>query len=137
MRFLRHTRQVTVPGAGSTLVSMPREDRPFRELTIWGIPETPRQIGDAPVAKNFTAEVFFGPTSQSAAIFRPDDEVFLAYDPGDAVRIWPPNNQTSNPQQRGTNNQVHGFAVAVRINNAAAAPLVITVEFNAMTIDQG
>lgn len=116
---------------------MPGEDRPFRELTIWGVPETPRQVGDAAIAKNFTTEVFFGPTSQAAALLRPDDEVFMAFDPGDAVRIWPPNNPTSNPQQRGTNNQVHGFPIMVRITNLDVAALVIAVEFNAMTIDQG
>jgi len=137
MKFIRFTSRVTVPAASTRDVTMPRLDRAFRELTIWGIPESPRQVGDAPNARNYSSQVYFGPTSQGAAAARVNDDVYMIYDPGAAVRIWPPNEPSSNPQQKGTSNEIAGFPITVRLVNAAASPLVMTVEFTAMTIDQG
>lgn len=89
-------------------------------------------------ARNFTSEVFFGPTSQGAAIARLTDEEFLIFDPGDTVRLWPPNEPSSNPQRKGTKWEIHGFDITVRINNLDAVnPLGITIEFSSMTIDSG
>jgi len=137
MRFIRDTRRVVVPATSTLDVAMRRLDRSFRELTIWGIPESPRAVGDAPIVCNFSSQVFFGPTSQGAAAAKVTDDIYLVYDPGDAVRIWPANEPTSSPQQKGTSNEVRGFSITVRLVNSAASPLVIIVEFTAMTIDQG
>ena len=112
-------------------------DRPFVDLTIWAVPESDRQPSDPVVARNYTTQAFFGPTAQSAPILRLDDEIFMILDPGDAGRVWSTNQPTSNPQQRGTINQVHGFPISVQIVNSDVFPLVITVEFLAMAIVQG
>lgn len=238
MRFNRYPRTVRVPPDSTLDVMMPREDRAFRELTIWAVPITARTNGDrtpsalvnvtgvtidkvssntitgtaagtlsftpnprqlvwqapgspapgSPVAlppgslgnlyvtlpggdgsfltanvnlalvpatpqsdsvtfalvvpaaqvRSFSSQVFFGITAQGAPAARVNDEMYLAYDPGDAVRIWPPNEPSSSPQQRGTANQVEGLAITVRlVNTDVVNPLDITVEFTSMTIDQG
>jgi hypothetical protein len=88
--------------------------------------------------RSFSSQVFFGPTSQGAALARVTDEQYLIYDPGDTVRIWPPNEPSSNPQRRGTKWEVKGFPITVRIvNSDAVNALGITVEVSSMTIDQG
>jgi len=93
-----------------------------------------------PTAKtrNFTSQLFFGPTAQTAPVPRANDAVYLIYDPGDVGRVWPTYEPSSNPQQKGTSNQVHGFPITVRITNLdPASKLVITVEILSMSIDQG
>jgi len=92
-----------------------------------------------PQARNFTSEVFFGPTSQGAAAAHLTDEEFLLFDPGDTVRIWPPNEPSSNPQRKFENRWgVKGFPIVVRVTNLDAVnQLGITIEFVSMTIDQG
>lgn len=139
MRFV-HDKQVAsleaAGGADSVLLVMARQDRPFRELTIWGEPGTGRVVGDVAAARGFTYQVFFGATAQSAPVARVNDEIFFVYDPGDTVRIWPANEPTSN-LHRLTRNQVRGFDVSVLLTNTAAAPLTITLEFLALTIENG
>jgi len=238
MRFNRYTRTVRVPADSALDVMMPREDRAFRELTVWAIPSTGRTNGDrtlgalvnvtgvtvlrvsettvtgtatgtlsftirpralqwqapgspapgpavglpsattgsllvrlqggdgsyvdvdvdlsllpgadasdvtavtlvvaAAQVRSFTTQIFFGQTAQGAAAARVNDEAYLAYDPGDAVRIWPPNEPSSNSPQKGTTNQARGFPVTCRvINTDIANDLDITIEFTSMTIDQG
>lgn len=238
MRFNRYTRTVRVPADSALDVPMPKEDRAFRELTIWAVPATARTNGDRTLAalvnvtgvtvlfvsqttvtgtatgtltytalpralrwqapgspaagpavalpaatsgnvwlrldggdgsyievdvdlaatpgatasdtiaatlavaaaqvRSFTTQIFFGQTAQGAAAARVNDEAYLAYDPGDAVRVWPPNEPSSNPQQKGTTNQVRGFPVICRVvNTDVANDLDITIEFTSMTIDQG
>lgn len=136
MRFIDIPMRVTVPANGGIeLVVMPKQDRAYRELTIWGIPESAVAVGGAAGTRNFSSQVFFGHTSQAGAAARVDDNVYLIYDPGDTERIWPANEPTSNPQNA---RKVKGFPITVRlVNSDATLPLVITVEFCAMTIDQG
>lgn len=83
--------------------------------------------------RNFSTQVFFGPTSQGGAAARVNNNVYLVYDPGDAGRVWPTNEPSSNPQRE----DVRGLPVTVRIINSAADALAITIEFMAMTIEQG
>jgi hypothetical protein len=88
--------------------------------------------------RSFSTQIFFGITAQGAPTARVNDEVYLAYDPGDAVRIWPANEPSSSPEKRGTNDQIQGFPITVRVvNTDAVNPLDITIEFCTMTIDQG
>lgn len=140
MRFI-HDIQVAelqaAGGADTVNLVMARQDRVFRELTIWGIPGTGRAVGDAAGVRDFTTQVFFGPTAQAVPVARADDQIFLAYDPGDTQRLWPPNEPTSNPQQRGTSNQVRGFDITVRVVNLDTSPLVLVLEMLAMTIENG
>ncbi len=139
MRFIHDKQIVTLEatgGADTTLVTMARQDRAFRELTVWCIPGSGRAVGDAPGVRNYTCQVFFGATSQSAPVARADDDIWLASDPGDTVRIWPANEPTSN-LHRGTRNQVLGFDVSVQVINLDVVPVTLTFEFLAMTIDQG
>jgi hypothetical protein len=141
VRFVRDVQVITLDATGGPNdqqnVVMAPQDRPFRELTIWGKPGTGRVVGDAAGVRNFTSEVFFGPSSQAAAAARADDEIYLVYDPGDTVRIWPANNTASNPESAGTRRGVLGFPVTVQLTNLAATKVVITIIFLAMTIDQG
>lgn len=141
MRFIRDVQVITLDAAGgpndTQNVVMAPQDRPFRELTIWGMPGTGRVVGDAAGVRNFTSEVFFGPTTQGGASARANDEIYLVFDPGDTVRIWPANNTASNPESAGTRQGVRGFPVTVQFVNLAATKIVITVIFLAMTIDQG
>ena len=138
MKFLDFPKTVTV-GTSSTLdIVMPKVDRPFRELTIWGIPRSDKAVGAAAGTRNFSSQVFFGHSSQAAAAPRTDDNRYLIYDPGDKVIIWPANEPSSNPTYAGKEARVVGFPITVRIvNSDATNALVITIEFLAMTIDQG
>lgn len=139
MRWIHDLQTITLEatgGADTALVTMALQDRAFRELTIWGVPGSGRVVGDAPGVRNFTYQVFFGPTSQAAAAPRVTDEIFFIYDPGDTVRIWPPNDPTTN-LHRLPRSSVRGFPVSVQIINLDADPLILTLEFLALTIDQG
>lgn len=136
MRWIQNPQRVTVPASDTLNVVMYRQDRAFRELTIWVRPVNSRVPGSSAGVRDFTYEVFFGPTSQGAAAPRVNDEVFLAYDPGSTGRIWPANDRTSN-WARGPRSKVHGFDITVQFVNGAVTPLVLDVEFDAMTIDLG
>ena|SRR3990167_1803476 len=143
MRFIRDVQIATLDATGGAnderIVEMARQDRPFRELSIWCIPAASlaRAIGSAAGVLDYSTEVFFGPSSQAAAAARANDEIFMPFDPGSTVRIWPANDLTSNPQQIGTRGQVRGFPISVRAINSAAEPVVLVIIFCAMTIDQG
>lgn len=141
MRFIHETRTVTVDETGGAAdvvdVVMPPQDRAFRDLTIWIQPASDREVGDVANVLDFDHETFFGPTSQAAAANRTDDEIFMTYDPGDAVRIWPANEPTANLHRAAAMEQPKGFPITVQLTNNAAAKVVIAVHFMAMTIDQG
>jgi len=83
--------------------------------------------------RNFTSQVFFGPTNQGAPTARITNDEYLIYDPGDAGRVWSANEPSSNPQQ----GDVRGLPITVRIDNADTVDLAMTIEFMAMTIEQG
>lgn len=95
---------------------MARQDRPFRELSIWVRPVTSRSPGDAAEVRDFSSRVYFGPTAQGAAAARTDDENYMAYDPGDTQRIWPANDPTSN-LHRKERDKIKGFDITLRLVN--------------------
>lgn len=139
MRWVHDIQTVTLEAAGgddTQLVTMARQDRAFRELTIWGEPGTGRVVGDAADVRDFTTRVYFGPTPQGAATARSDDEIYFIFDPGDTVRLWPANEPSSN-KNRSPRDQVRGFDISVLVVNLDAAPLVLTIEFLALTIENG
>lgn len=147
MRFIRDSRRVTVPGAGSTVdVVMDAQDKPFRELTILAAPVTSRVPGDGlpAAARDYSVEIFFGPTSQGGATARTDDNQFLALDPGDGQRIYPANNHTSYLHARPRGKSL-GFPITARlINNLLASSqptnitgVVITAVDPATTVGAG
>lgn len=135
MRFIDIPIRTVVPASSTVDVVLPKQDRAFRELTIWGIPESSVVVGGAAGVRNFSSQVFFAHTSQGAAAARADDNVYLIYDPGDTERIWPINEPSSNSMN---SRKPKGFPITVRIVNAdATLALNITIEFCAMTIEQG
>ena len=88
--------------------------------------------------RSFTTQVFQGPTAVAAPTARVNNALYPIFDPGDVGRIWSINEPTSNPQQKGTINEVRGFPIAVRVTNTDVTnALAITIEFVAMCIDQG
>lgn len=131
MRWVNDPHRITVPGGGGSLdVVMARQDRPFRELSIWVRPSTPRVAGDGlPVfLRDYSGQIFFGPTAQAGPVSKLDDESWMLYDPGDTQRLWPANDPTTN-LHRNTRARVKGFDITAQfINNSlgASAPITVT-----------